>query len=134
MAYTKKYSKTTWVNNQAPAINADNLNKIENGIDEIDGALVDMNPTGIPSGYVPTSDGNDGWSWEAQSTPNVVTLASEMTDTKKLYLYQGSESGYSAGYLYYYDKTNEVWARGSYYGNVEPNVSYSDGTVRLQWS
>ena len=26
------YTKTVWVNNQAPAINADNLNKIENGI------------------------------------------------------------------------------------------------------
>lgn len=26
------YTKTTWVNNQAPAINADNLNKIEDGI------------------------------------------------------------------------------------------------------
>lgn len=26
------YTKTTWINNQAPAINADNLNKIEDGI------------------------------------------------------------------------------------------------------
>ena len=26
------YTKTVWVDNQAPAINADNLNKIENGI------------------------------------------------------------------------------------------------------
>ena len=26
------YTKTTWVNGQAPAIDADNLNKIENGI------------------------------------------------------------------------------------------------------
>ncbi len=27
------YTKTTWVNNQPPYINADNLNKIENGIE-----------------------------------------------------------------------------------------------------
>lgn len=30
------YTKTTWVNGQEPAINADNLNKIENGIESID--------------------------------------------------------------------------------------------------
>lgn len=30
------YTKTVWVNNQAPAINADNLNKIEQGIFDTD--------------------------------------------------------------------------------------------------
>ena len=90
--------------------------------------------TDVPAGYVPTADGQDGWSWEEQGTPTVVTLASEMTNTDKLYLYEGSESGYSAGYLYYYDRTNEIWVRGSHYGSVEPNVTYSNGTVRLQWS
>lgn len=28
------YTKTTWVDNSPPAINADNLNKIENGIED----------------------------------------------------------------------------------------------------
>lgn len=42
MAYTKQYSKTTWVNNQAPAINATNLNKIEEGIDNVDSGLVEV--------------------------------------------------------------------------------------------
>ena len=146
MAYTKQYSKTTWVNNEAPAINATNLNKIEEGIDNVDTELVsqdsrisnleanEVDATGIDAGYVPTADGQDGWSWQEQGTPTVVTLASEMTNTDKLYLYEGSESGYSAGYLYYYDRTNEIWVRGSHYGSVEPNVTYSNGTVRLQWS
>ena len=75
MAYTKQYSKTNWVNNQAPAINATNLNKIEEGIDNVDTELVsqdsrisnleanEVDATGIDAGYVPTADGQDGWSW-----------------------------------------------------------------------
>ena len=42
MAYTKQYSKTTWVNNEAPPINASNLNKIEEGIDNVDSGLVEV--------------------------------------------------------------------------------------------
>lgn len=33
---SKIYSPTTWVNGQQPAISAENLNHIENGIDAID--------------------------------------------------------------------------------------------------
>ena len=33
------YTKTVWVNNQAPAINADNLNKIEQGIFDTDAGV-----------------------------------------------------------------------------------------------
>lgn len=29
------YNKTTWINNETP-INADNLNNIENGVDDVD--------------------------------------------------------------------------------------------------
>ena len=29
------YTKTTWINGETPAINADNLNKIETGLDDI---------------------------------------------------------------------------------------------------
>lgn len=36
------YTKTTWVNNQAPAINADNLNKIEDGIFNNDAAVSNL--------------------------------------------------------------------------------------------
>lgn len=37
------YTKTNWVNNQAPAINADNLNKIEGGIFDNDAAITAAN-------------------------------------------------------------------------------------------
>ena len=36
------YKKTTWVDNSAPSINADNLNKIEQGIEDAHG-LTDSN-------------------------------------------------------------------------------------------
>lgn len=39
------YTKTVWVNNQAPAINADNLNKIEQGIFDNDAAITNTNST-----------------------------------------------------------------------------------------
>ena len=37
------YTKTVWVNNQAPAINADNLNKIEQGIFDTDAGVTAVN-------------------------------------------------------------------------------------------
>lgn len=37
------YTKTTWVNNQEPAINADNLNKIEQGIFDNDAGITAAN-------------------------------------------------------------------------------------------
>lgn len=37
---SKIYSPTTWVNGQQPAISAENLNHIENGIDAIDNRVV----------------------------------------------------------------------------------------------
>lgn len=37
---SKIYSPTAWVNGQQPAISAENLNHIENGIDAIDNRVV----------------------------------------------------------------------------------------------
>ena len=37
------YTKTVWVNNRAPAINADNLNKIEQGIFDTDAGVTAAN-------------------------------------------------------------------------------------------
>lgn len=50
-------------------------------------------------------------------TPIAVETAAEMTDTKLLYLYTGTETGYSSGHWYYYDGTK--WADGGPYGNAE---------------
>lgn len=41
----------------------------------------------------------------------VVTQASQMVDTDMIYVYNGSESGYSAGYWYYHN--GSTWTRGA---------------------
>ena len=55
------YSKTVWVNDNAPALNATNLNKIENGIynnaenvDDLLDGLIDLDTTASPG----TTDGD----------------------------------------------------------------------------
>ena len=54
--------------------------------------------------------------------PVPVTLASEMSDTTKLYLYLGSETGYEYGYIYAY--VNSAWTKTTLYG-----VGHVDATV-----
>ena len=51
----------------------------------------------------------------ANGTPTAVTTVSEMTDTSKLYVYAGSETGYTAGDWYYYD--GSAWVSGGGYGD-----------------
>ena len=48
--------------------------------------------------------------------PAVATLASEMIDTGKIYLYAGSETGYTAGHWYYYK--GSAWVDGGKYGGT----------------
>lgn len=52
----------------------------------------------------------------ASGAPTAVSLASAMTDTSKLYVYTGSESGYTAGHWYYYN--GSAWADGGQYGGA----------------
>lgn len=47
-------------------------------------------------------------------SPKVVNLISNMTDTDLIYLYVGSEPGYTAGNWYYYDGND--WVDGGTYG------------------
>lgn len=46
-------------------------------------------------------------------TPLVATTAAGMTDTTKIYVYTGSETGYTAGNWYYYN--GSAWASGGVY-------------------
>ena len=47
------------------------------------------------------------------TAPFVVTTASQMTDTGKIYIYNGTETGYQAGYWYYYN--GSAWVPGGIY-------------------
>ncbi len=64
-------------------------------------------------------------------TPIAVTLAEEMNDINKIYLYTGSESGYNNGNWYYWDGI--TWVSGGTYGS-DSSVTVTDdgaGTVTI---
>ena len=73
-------------NGQTPALNARNMNAIVGSINTL--------------GY-------------AVGGPNVASTVSEMTDTEKVYVYTGSETGYTAGNWYYYN--GSAWVSGGVY-------------------
>lgn len=49
-------------------------------------------------------------------SPLVASTAAGMTDTTKVYVYTGSETGYKSGYWYYYD--NGDWLEGGAYNSA----------------
>ena len=57
----------------------------------------------------------------ASGAPTPVSLASAMTDTSKLYVYTGSESGYTAGHWYYYN--GSAWTDGGLYGGISVDAT-----------
>ena len=59
-------------------------------------------------------------------SPLVADQASKMTDTSKIYVYTGTESGYTKGNWYYYDGT--AWVSGGVYNSVAVEV---DKTLRV---
>lgn len=73
-------------NGQAPALNARNMDAIVESINTL--------------GY-------------AVGGPNVASTVSAMTDTSKVYVYTGSETGYTAGNWYYYN--GSAWVSGGVY-------------------
>lgn len=54
------------------------------------------------------------------SGPLVATTASEMTDVARVYVYTGSETGYTAGNWYYYN--GSAWTSGGEYNAVAVNT------------
>ena len=54
-------------------------------------------------------------------SPKVVTLAADMTDPDIIYVYVGSEAGYTAGNWYYYNGGS--WVSGGAYGAMTGGIS-----------
>ena len=52
----------------------------------------------------------------AVGSPLVAATAASMTDTNKVYVYTGSETGYTNGNWYYHDGTS--WVSGGVYNSV----------------
>lgn len=62
--------------------------------------------------------------------PLVANTASQMTDTSKIYVYTGSQSGYVNGNWYYYNSNSSAWVSGGVYNSVavetDTTLSVSD--------
>ena len=63
----------------------------------------------------------------AVGSPLVASTAAEMTDTDKVYVYVGSETGYTAGNWYYYD--GAAWQSGGVYNAV---AIQTDDTLSIE--
>lgn len=59
----------------------------------------------------------------ALSVPLQAETAEDMSDPAHIYVYTGSETGYTYGNWYYYDPTNETWVSG---GAYMTGVQYAD--------
>lgn len=111
------FSKLTWENLPArtTALSATNLNRIENGInDSVNG--VNSNSHSIAELQTRISQIANGY-------PTPVATVAEMTDESAVYLYTGSESGYTAGNWYYYNGT--AWTSGGTYGGAVTDTTLS---------
>ena len=111
------FSKLTWENLPArtTALSATNLNRIENGIaDSVNG--VNSNSHSIAELQTRISQ-------IANGSPAPVATVAEMTDESAVYLYTGSETGYTAGNWYYYD--GSAWTSGGQYGGAVTDTTLS---------
>jgi len=58
-------------------------------------------------------------------TVNVANTAADMTDTSLLYVYAGSETGYTNGNWYFYNTTTNQWTSGGQYQSTVPRIDTS---------
>lgn len=63
----------------------------------------------------------------ASGSPLVVDEVADMTDTTAVYLYSGSETGYTAGDYYFWD--GSAWVSGGTYGNPTVDAALSTSSV-----
>ncbi len=63
----------------------------------------------------------------ASGSPTSVSTVASMTDTTKIYIYTGSETGYVAGNWYYYN--GSAWTSGGVFGGVTASGTTYDNTL-----
>lgn len=103
------YNPINFNNGQAGGtpVSASNLRHVENGIVSAhnDIATLTANVNSLSERY---------------GTPLVASTAAGMTDTTKIYVYVGSETGYTTGNWYYYD--GDSWESGGAYNSTAVNT------------
>jgi len=111
------FSKLTWENLPArtTALSATNLNRIENGIDD--------SVNGVNANSHSIAELQTRISQIANGSPTPVSTVAEMTDESAVYLYMGSETGYTAGNWYYW--SGSAWTSGGTYGGAVTDTTLS---------
>lgn len=62
----------------------------------------------------------------AEIGAQAVSEVSQMVDPDKIYIYTGSEAGYTAGNWYYYDEALAAWISGGVFGGSTVNTDYKE--------
>lgn len=90
------YEKTVWVNGQAPALNAEHLNKIENELEALDQRPIGGGGTTYIAtiGTTWTEDSNTGVKTQSVAIPGV--LASQTATVDHVYTGSGTSDDYAA--------------------------------------
>ena len=87
------YEKTTWVNGQAPALDAEHLNKIENELEAL-GQRKGSTTYTATIGTTWTEDSNTGVKTQSVAIPGV--LASQTATVDHVYTGSGTSDNYAA--------------------------------------
>ena len=88
---------------------------------------ITIEPASVDAGAVPSDTQLEGYveqckqyaetaKDEAYGSPLTAATAAAMTDQKRVYVYTGSETGYTAGHWYYYN--GSAWTDGGVYNSV----------------
>lgn len=111
------FSKLTWENLPArtTALSATNLNRIEKGIDD--------SVNGVNANAHDIAELRTRISQIASGSPTPVATVAEMTDESAVYLYTGSETGYTAGNWYFWN--GSAWTSGGTYGGAVTDTTLS---------
>ena len=75
------------------------------------------------------TDGNLEILKEQFTTPMAVHYAAEFTDKNKIYVYVGSEAGYTYGHWYYFDTGTNLWTDGGAFGAYSMDSAFSATSV-----
>ena len=115
------FSKLTWENLPArtTALSAQNLNRIEKGIDD--------SVNGVNANSHSIAELQPRISQIANGSPTPVETIAEMTDESAVYLYTGSETGYTAGNWYFWNGT--AWTSGGTYGGATTSTTFNQHGV-----
>ena len=88
-------------------------------------SVLEVNPGG------PKFEIVDAAARAAATGPLVAATAADMTDHNKIYVYTGSEDGYTTGDWYYWN--GSAWISGGQYESSALGLSIIDGAINITY-